>query len=225
MPPTRAAARNTACGRAVGHPALELVGTAQVDRFARRRHDLAALALAAGARSRCRPARDGRRPRPAYCAACRTGSWLRSGYLQRWCAIALDHLGDQLLRSWCDGASRAWSAPWPDRPAAGRPRSAGSKPGRARPGSCRCAGRRPARRGRCPSTAGGGRSGEGQLDELAHGVGLAGGEHVVVGLVLLQDPPHALDIVARVAPVALGVEIAEDRACPAGRARSPPPRG
>ncbi len=51
--------------------------------------------------------------------------------------------------------------------------------------------------------------GEGQLDELAHGVGLAGRQHVVVGLVLLQHQPHALDVVARVAPVALGVEIAE----------------
>ena len=37
----------------------------------------------------------------------------------------------------------------------------------------------------------------------------AGREHVVVGLVLLQHQPHALDIVAGVAPVALGVEIAE----------------
>ena len=50
---------------------------------------------------------------------------------------------------------------------------------------------------------------EGQLDELAHRVGLAGRQHVVVGLVLLQDQPHALDIVAGMAPVALGVEIAE----------------
>ena len=38
---------------------------------------------------------------------------------------------------------------------------------------------------------------------------LAGGQHVVVRLVLLQDAPHALDVVAGMAPVALGVEVAE----------------
>ena len=53
---------------------------------------------------------------------------------------------------------------------------------------------------------------EGQLDELAHAVGLAGGQHVIVGLILLQDAPHALDIVARMAPVALGVQVAEIQA-------------
>ena len=37
----------------------------------------------------------------------------------------------------------------------------------------------------------------------------AGGEDVIVGLRLLQNPPHALDIVAGVAPIALGVEVAE----------------
>ena len=51
--------------------------------------------------------------------------------------------------------------------------------------------------------------GEGQLDQFAHRVGLAGGQHIVVGLVLLGHHPHAADIVAGVAPVALGVEIAE----------------
>src|SRR5262245_27881014 len=47
---------------------------------------------------------------------------------------------------------------------------------------------------------------EGQLDELAHGMGLARRQYVVVGPVLLQDPPHAVDIVARMAPVTLGVD-------------------
>ncbi len=42
-------------------------------------------------------------------------------------------------------------------------------------------------------------------------MGLAGRQHVVVGLVLLQHPPHALDIVAGMAPVAQGVEIAEEQ--------------
>ena len=51
--------------------------------------------------------------------------------------------------------------------------------------------------------------GKGPLDEFAHRVRLAGRQHVIVGLVLLQDQPHAFDIVARMAPVALGVEIAE----------------
>ena len=47
------------------------------------------------------------------------------------------------------------------------------------------------------------------LHEGADGVSLAGGEHIVVGLRLLQHQPHAAHIFARVAPVALGVEIAE----------------
>ena len=38
---------------------------------------------------------------------------------------------------------------------------------------------------------------------------LAGRKHVVVGLRLLQDQPHAFDVVARVPPVALRVEIAD----------------
>ena len=47
------------------------------------------------------------------------------------------------------------------------------------------------------------------LDELAHLRGLAGGEHEVVRLILLQDHPHAAHIVAGVTPIALGIEIAE----------------
>ena len=50
---------------------------------------------------------------------------------------------------------------------------------------------------------------ERRLDELAHLVRLAGGDDVVVGLVLLQHQPHRLDVVAGVAPVALGLEVAE----------------
>src|SRR5882724_10546445 len=48
-----------------------------------------------------------------------------------------------------------------------------------------------------------------QLDELAHRPGLAGRQHEVVGLIDLQDPVHAFDIVLGMAPVALGFEIAE----------------
>ena len=53
---------------------------------------------------------------------------------------------------------------------------------------------------------------ERQLDELTYRMGLAGRQHVVVGLLLLEDAPHALDIVAGVTPVALGVEVAEIKA-------------
>ena len=50
---------------------------------------------------------------------------------------------------------------------------------------------------------------EGEIDELAHRMGLAGGDHEVLGLVLLQHEPHRLDVVAGEAPVALRVEVAE----------------
>ena len=59
---------------------------------------------------------------------------------------------------------------------------------------------------------------EGELDELAHGVRLAGGDDVVVGLVLLEHQPHGLDVVAGEAPVALGVEVAEAQLAWRGRA-------
>ena len=45
--------------------------------------------------------------------------------------------------------------------------------------------------------------------ELAHRVRLAGGDDVVVGLVLLQHQPHRPHVVAGEAPVALRVEVAE----------------
>ena len=61
--------------------------------------------------------------------------------------------------------------------------------------------------------------GERDVEQLADRVRLAGGDDVVVGLVLLQHPPHRLDVVAGEAPVALGVEVAQRDACPAGRAR------
>ncbi len=51
--------------------------------------------------------------------------------------------------------------------------------------------------------------GERLLDEFAHRMLLAGREHKIVGLVLLQHQPHAFDVVARMAPVAPGIEIAE----------------
>src|SRR3954447_5728985 len=48
----------------------------------------------------------------------------------------------------------------------------------------------------------------GLVEELAHAVGLPGGDHVVVRLVLLEHHPHRLGVVGRVAPVALGIEVA-----------------
>jgi hypothetical protein len=36
--------------------------------------------------------------------------------------------------------------------------------------------------------------GEGQVDEVAHGVGLAGGQHEVIGFLGLQHQPHAFHV-------------------------------
>ncbi len=51
--------------------------------------------------------------------------------------------------------------------------------------------------------------GEGPFDKGTNGGGDAGREHIVVGLVLLQHHPHRPDIFAGMAPVALGIEVAE----------------
>ena len=51
--------------------------------------------------------------------------------------------------------------------------------------------------------------GEGRFGELADRMGLAGGQDIIVALRLLQHQPHAAGVFARMAPVALGVEIAE----------------
>ena len=50
---------------------------------------------------------------------------------------------------------------------------------------------------------------EGQLHQAADRVGDAGGDHVVLRLVLLQHPPHGVDVVAGEAPVAARVEVAQ----------------
>ena len=50
---------------------------------------------------------------------------------------------------------------------------------------------------------------ERDLAELADRVRLARRDDVVVGLLLLQHEPHRLDVIAREAPVALRVEVAE----------------
>jgi hypothetical protein len=51
--------------------------------------------------------------------------------------------------------------------------------------------------------------GEREFDKLAHRTGLAGRQHEIVGRVRLQYPVHALDKIPGVAPIALGLEIAE----------------
>ena len=51
---------------------------------------------------------------------------------------------------------------------------------------------------------------ERDLDEVAHRVRLAGRHHVVVRDWLLEHAPHRLDVVAGEAPVAAGVEVADD---------------
>ena len=51
--------------------------------------------------------------------------------------------------------------------------------------------------------------GEGDLTHVTHGGGDAGGDHVVIGVVLLQHEPHGLDVVAGKTPIALGINVAE----------------
>jgi len=51
--------------------------------------------------------------------------------------------------------------------------------------------------------------GEGVLDEFLDRVGFVGGNDIVVGLILLEHEPHGFDILGGVAPVALGIKVAE----------------
>ena len=50
---------------------------------------------------------------------------------------------------------------------------------------------------------------ESQRAELTHGVVLARGDDEILGLLLLEDEPHALHVVLGIAPVAEGVEVTE----------------
>src|SRR5208337_124362 len=50
---------------------------------------------------------------------------------------------------------------------------------------------------------------KGALDEFAHRMGFPRRQDIIVRLGLLQNPPHALDIIARVAPIPLGIEVAQ----------------
>ena len=51
--------------------------------------------------------------------------------------------------------------------------------------------------------------GEGPLGEFPDGVPLARGDHEVIGLLPLEDQPHRLHEIRGVAPVALGVQVAQ----------------
>src|SRR5918999_704890 len=50
---------------------------------------------------------------------------------------------------------------------------------------------------------------EGDPHQVANRMGLARGDHEVVRLVVLEHEPHGLDVVLGVAPIALGIEVAE----------------
>ena len=49
---------------------------------------------------------------------------------------------------------------------------------------------------------------EGELEQLAHRMGISGRDDVIIGLVLFEHQPHGPDIVAGESPIALGCEVA-----------------
>src|SRR5450631_866867 len=51
--------------------------------------------------------------------------------------------------------------------------------------------------------------GEGAFDEFAHRVGFPRRQDIIVRLGLLQNAPHSLDVIACVAPIPLGIEVAQ----------------
>ena len=66
---------------------------------------------------------------------------------------------------------------------------------------------------------------ESLFDEFPHRMLFAGRQNIVVGLRLLHNQPHPFDIIARMAPVAPGREVAEEQLVLQDRARSRRPRG
>src|SRR5476649_2122404 len=54
-------------------------------------------------------------------------------------------------------------------------------------------------------------NGEGSLDKFTHGMSLTGRQHIIVRFWPLHHHPHPLDIVAGMAPIALGVQIADEK--------------
>jgi len=51
---------------------------------------------------------------------------------------------------------------------------------------------------------------EAQAYEFADGVSFVGSANIIVGVVLLEDGPHGVDVFRRIAPVAFGVEVSDD---------------
>ena len=51
--------------------------------------------------------------------------------------------------------------------------------------------------------------GKGQFHEFANRMGFARGENKIIRSVLLQDAPHALNIVSSMPPIALGIDVAQ----------------
>ena len=49
----------------------------------------------------------------------------------------------------------------------------------------------------------------GDFYEFSYRMCLTGGNNIVIGVILLEHEPHGFDILLGVAPVALGVEVAE----------------
>src|SRR5687768_14099359 len=48
---------------------------------------------------------------------------------------------------------------------------------------------------------------EGDIEEIADAVGLAGRDYEIIGSVLLKHQPHGLDVVAGESPIADGIEV------------------
>ena len=119
---------------------------------------------------------------------------LRAGLLRSMSQVVGDHhltsVGEVDLRLPAElGRGPSWR-----RRSAGRPRPGGRTSG---PGARSCC------QSSMPTSA------NASCDELLDVWVSPGGDDVVVGLVLLQHQPHRLHVVAGVAPVALGVEVAE----------------
>ena len=134
--------------------------------------------------------------------------------------IAGHHLLDELRRTSSSASSRAFRAPCWRRRSADRPRSGGSRRGSMRttvlpdllstPVSST-----PLPRHSMPRPTSAKASSTNSRTERVSPVASTKSS----GASCLQDPLHALDVVARMAPVALGVEIAEIERVLAGRSR------
>ena len=127
--------------------------------------------------------------------------------------IFFDHFPHQLVEADLRRPSEASPVPWSDRPAGFPPRSAESSgidgDDVLAVGQRRCPFHRPlhpARGWRIPSSLGG------MLDKFADRMLLAGGNDKSSGALLLQHQPLHLHIVLGMAPVPLGIQVAQIQA-------------